>query len=101
MRIHENSDVDEAKSTNQSALSIGLLLLGCGHGAIWSTFFVNLIEPPGSGGFALHLFSLQCNLGLLLIVLIHFGVSVYKRRPVWLHVTSAVCLIIGYVTSNQ
>lgn len=99
MRIHDNGDVDEAKSTNQSAISIGLLLLSCGHGAVWSTFFVNLIEPPGSGGFGLHLVSMWCNLGLLLIVLIHFGVSVYKHRPVWLHVISAFCLVIGYLAS--
>ena len=86
---------DPQTSSQTSRMTTSLLLFACFHGGVWSTFFIDLIEPVGSGGFALHLISLWCNLAILIVVLSLFALSLMRKERIWLHLVAAACVLIG------
>jgi hypothetical protein len=69
------------------------------HGAGWTPFVIPILEPMGSGGFALHLLALYSNLGMLAMMIIDMTYirGKTKVRIKQLQVLAFVSTIVGLV----
>lgn len=76
-------------------ITTSVLLFACFHGGVWSTLLIDLIEPIGSGGFALHVISMWSNLAILALVLSMIALSLTRKERIWLHLAAAACTLVG------